>query len=475
MSLHVFASAILISHWLIIVLLSIRVIGRRLPTGYAVAWLAVIFSVPFAGAAAYLLVGEKRLGRLHRQRALQTWTPFRNWQRSVAGPQPSEPEMTGLARHATRLSGFAPVAGNQIDLLEGFDTVVDRMVSDINSATSTCELSFYIWHAAGRVISVCDAIRNAAQRGVRCRVLADAVGSSAFLRSDTARRLEAVGVEIVIALPSSIFNPFGARVDLRNHRKIVVIDETVAYTGSLNMADPRHFKTEAGVGQWVDAMTRITGPAMACLAGVLRADWARESGAAFQPPAMNLGSSQAGPLVQVVPSGPESDADVIHQLILSAIYAAQRELIVTTPYFVPDDSVHTALQAAVGRGVDVTLVLPAQNDSLLVRHASAAYFDDLLLAGASIALFHGGLLHTKSMTIDSTTSLFGSVNLDMRSFYLNFEVSLLIYDAGFTSQLKQLQQSYLRSATLLTLEDWRMRPRSHRAAEDAFRLLGPLL
>jgi cardiolipin synthase len=264
---------------------------------------------------------------------------------------------------------------------------------------------------------------------------------------------------------------------LRNHRKIVVIDERVAYTGSQNLVDPRFFKQEAGAGEWVDAMVRITGPVAAVLSGVFELDWSIETGHGFEPPLpinpklpVSLGS-----VVQVVPSGSDLRPEAIHQLLLTAIYGARRQLIMTTPYFVPDESILTALTSAALRGVDVTLIVPAHNDSILIRYASGAFFDDLMAAGVHIALFNGGLLHTKSLTIDGEISIFGSVNLDMRSLWLNFEISLFVYDPVFTTDLMALQNRYKKDSDQLGLGVWRQRPFWRRFAEDTFRLVGPLL
>jgi cardiolipin synthase len=179
--------------------------------------------------------------------------------------------------------------------------------------------------------------------------------------------------------------------------------------------------------------------------------------------------------MQVAPSGPDFQPDVIHQLLMLAIYMARSELVLTTPYFVPDDAIMTALITAALRGVQVTLIVPARNNSVLVRFASAAHYDELLSAGVRIARFNGGLLHTKSLTIDGHTSIFGSVNLDMRSLWLNFEISLLIYDAEFTGRLCALQYSYLNNSDLLELSPWRQRPAWNRFIENSCRLTAPLL
>jgi cardiolipin synthase len=269
------------------------------------------------------------------------------------------------------------------------------------------------------------------------------------------------------------------RFDLRLHRKILVIDGAVAYTGSLNMVDPRYFKRDADVGQWVDAMVRVEGPAVEGLTATFIEDWELETGEGIEKLAATADIRpvpERGPsAVQVVPSGPLVRNEAIQQVLLMAIYAARRELVLTTPYFVPDESLLTALTSAARRGVEVTIVLPEKVDSRLVRVASRAHQGDLALAGVRVMFFRDGLLHTKSITVDGEFSLFGSLNLDPRSLHLNFEITLAIYDAQCTCELRQLQQSYVDGAEPMDLAAWLSRPALVRFVENAARLLGPLL
>ncbi|HEV7765986.1 MAG TPA: cardiolipin synthase [Thermoanaerobaculia bacterium] len=471
---HLVSTTILVTHWLIVVGLTLRVITRRAPVGVSVAWIAVMFSVPFIGAAVYLLFGEKRLGRRRGARTASTMDAVMRWQASLR--QVRNETAAPLDLLAERVLGFPVQTGNDIELLDDFNAIFDAIVADIDSARETCHLSFYIWHERGRTIDVADALVRAARRGVQCRALADAMGSKQFLKGDLVRRLRQEGVQFRAALPTGSLPTLFSRVDLRNHRKIVVVDDRVAYTGSQNLADPRFFMQDSGAGEWVDAMIRVTGPAVAALDGVFAFDWSVETGDAFDPPTGSAcAASTRGTAVQVAPSGPGSRPEAIHQLLLTAIYAARHELIMTTPYFVPDESTLTALLSAALRGVNVTLIVPAYNNSLLVRYASAAQYDDLLSAGAHVALFKGGLLHTKSLAIDGETSIFGSVNLDMRSLWLNSEISLFVYDSGFTGRLRSLQKKYLDNSEYIDLDSWRQRPRWRQLTENSFRLLGPLL
>jgi cardiolipin synthase len=357
--------------------------------------------------------------------------------------------------------------------------VFTRLLADINAATSTCHLEFYIWNNGGEADRVVDALLRAVARGVTCRVLIDDLGSDKFLRSETAGRLRDGGVRVVGALPGGLMRLPFVRFDLRLHRKIVVIDGRIGYTGSLNLVDPRFFKKDAGVGQWVDAMVRIQGPAVEALQLTFLADWYVESDAELDD-LQKSGDARPQPrvgdcAVQVLPSGPGLALNAVEHVLLMAIYAARQEIVLTTPYFLPSDALSLALIAAARRGVKVILVIPARLDSALVRYASGPYITDLLQAGVRIAHFTGGLLHTKSVTVDGSYCLFGSVNLDPRSLRLNFEILLAIYDREATSQLRALQQQYIDQSQLLDLAAHLARPWPRQVLENFARLLGPLL
>jgi cardiolipin synthase len=317
------------------------------------------------------------------------------------------------------------------------------------------------------------------KRGVRCRVLVDAIGSRAFLKSARAADLRHAGVRVEEALPSGLLHLLFRRPDLRLHRKIVVIDGRVGYTGSLNLADPVLFKRDAGVGQWVDAFARVTGPVVGALAATFREDWAVETGEPPEEiPTDQRPRTETDPgtaVVQVLATGPDHRVNAIEAVVLMALYAARREVILTTPYFVPSESMLFALLSAAGRGVQVTLIVPAKVDSRLVHFASRAHQTDLLRAGVRVALYQRGLLHTKSITVDDQLSLFGSLNLDPRSLRLDFEITLAVYDASFTAALRALQQSYLAESHLLDLADCLARSAVERFAEDSARLVSPIL
>jgi cardiolipin synthase len=266
------------------------------------------------------------------------------------------------------------------------------------------------------------------------------------------------------------------RADIRNHRKIAVIDNRLAYAGSQNLVDPRFFKQDAGVGEWIDMMIRVAGPAVSVLHNIASMDWSIEAGkvASFSDKTIHMQAAGDIP-VQVIPSGPVFRQGAIHQLLMGIIYSARHELVITTPYFAPDDALSEALVAAANRGVDVTLVIPARVDSRLIRYATPALLDSLLAAGIRVAQFEGGLLHTKSITVDGNFCVAGSVNMDMRSLWVNFEISLFVYHAGFCKQLRELQQQYINQSNYADPAQLHNRSKTQRLAANIMRLFAPVL
>jgi cardiolipin synthase len=230
---------------------------------------------------------------------------------------------------------------------------------------------------------------------------------------------------------------------------------------------------------WVDATVRVQGPAAQALGVTFLRDWLLDSDeditdvVCFLP---DIGvPAQDEVLVQLVPSGPGATPLAIHQALLTLIYSAREELIMTTPYFVPDEAMFEALLAAATRGVDVRLIMPTVSDSHLVAAAARAHYEQMLEGGIRIFQYNGGLLHAKTVTVDRNVALIGSTNFDHRSFFLNFEATMFIYDDDFASILRFMQVGYMESAESISLEEWRRRSVWERARDNCAKLMGPLL
>ena len=467
-------------HVAVLVAVALRLFSRRNTNGSAMAWLMLVILVPLVGVVMYLLIGERRLGRTWMRRAIAIQPQVLEWAGgippdSLAAPEALDPGAQGICRLATGAVGMPLMRGHRLQLLADSESAMKSLIADIDAAAVSVHTEFYIWSAGGFVDDFVAALVRAAQRGVTCSALMDSLGSRPFFKTESVARLRAAGVRVVEVLPVNPLRALFVRFDLRDHRKIAVIDRRIAYTGSMNIADPRLFKQDAGVGEWVDAMVRIEGPAAWALEAVSLSLTALQTGADFAPPPPPDLPASGSSLVQIFPSGPQSSSRHIEQLLLEAIYSAQREIVLTTPYFIPSEALLTALRSAAMRGVHVVLIVPARVDSLLVRFASNAYFNDLLPYGVEVLRFTDGLLHTKSMVIDGQVTVFGTVNLDIRSFELNFEVSVIVYDQPFSGATRALQDRYIQRSRPIDPAQWLARPWWRRTAENAVQMMSPLL
>lgn len=443
------------------------------------AWVLVIALAPVVGVVAYILFGEVNLGRkaVERLRAAVAELPPAE---GVAGPS-AEADVAErhvpLFRVGQSVNHFLPVGGNRAELLPDSASAIAAMVKDIDAARSSVHVLFYIWldDASGR--SVMEALKRAAARGVVCRAMADDLGSRALIHSPLWRDMAAAGVRLATALPigNPLLHPFKGRIDMRNHRKIVVIDNAITYCGSQNCADAA-FAVKAKFAPWVDVMARFEGPVVRqnqhLFAGNWMAQVAEDLAPLFAEP---LPPPQPGFVAQVIGSGAGVRYSAMPETFVALMNAARRELVITTPYYVPDEPLQAALCAAARRGVSTTIVFPKRNDSWIVAAASRSYYSELLEAGVQIREYVGGLLHAKTLTLDGEITLIGSANIDRRSFELNAENNILLCDAAFTRTLRARQQVFLDAATPVTRDDADAFSAPRRLWNNTIAMLGPVL
>lgn len=481
---HIEAIVLIVLHVAIVAGVGVRVVLARHTPGSSFAWLLLTAVLPVVGAIIYALIGERPIGRRRANFARAFYAGLPAAVETLTHEERADPEALpapwdGLARLASRSTGMPLMARSSFRLIDGAEAILRQIIADVDAATGSIEMEFYIWNAGGTANEVADALARAAARGVQVRVLLDALGSKEFFKTDWPERMRTGGIDLQAALSVQPWRIPFRRIDLRLHRKVVVIDGRVAYTGSMNLVDPRCFKQGAGVGEWVDAMARAEGPIVGALRAVFLFDWGMQTGS---PPAMSVDAYRAAwaaaggaQFAQVVMSGPGADEAANLRLITQAIASAERSVVLTTPYFVADAALALALENAALRGCEVTLIVPDRNDSLLVEYASRWFFEDLTDAGVRIRRYRGGLLHTKSITVDGALSLFGTANLDIRSLSLNFELMLAIYDPGFTTRLRELQRSYEADSVAVAPEQWRARPVIERLKEGFAFMAAPLL
>lgn len=443
------------------------------------AWITIILALPGVGLVAYFLFGEIRMARAQRERIREIRNHLNAAQIGQVGPRA---QVSGPARPAfaagQATSQFPPVAGNRLTLLPEGDAMMDDIITAIDAACDHVHVLYYIWLPDSTGTRVAQALCAAARRGVACRVLVDDHGARHLIRSPLWRQMQAAGVALERAAP--LGNPlvsllFG-RIDLRNHRKIVVVDNRLSWVGSRNCADAA-FAIKRRFAPWVDILVRLKGPVVRQQQAVFVHDWMTHHAEDLSALLANaLAPEPCGDVTaQVISSGPDDVQTTPSDALCAMIYAATDRLTMTTPYYVPDQSLHVAICSAAERGVAVDLVLPARNDSAIVGAASESLIPELLSAGVSVHLFAPGLIHSKIVTVDGQFAMLGTANLDHRSFDLNYENSLLLACPDFTAELDTRQHSYIDRATPLDRADVAAWPLWRRLRNNVIALASPLL
>ncbi|MFN3525668.1 MAG: cardiolipin synthase [Paracoccus sp. (in: a-proteobacteria)] len=473
------ATLFFLMHTSVSLVIVARVLLRpRIEPSVRLAWIMVIEALPLMGIMAYLLFGEVRMRQADVQRMADARERLTGLRLPGPGTLSDPPEFARPVIAANSAVGGMPaVSGNRLRLLEESDAAIDRLVEAIDAAQDHVHVLFYIWLPDASGTKIAEALIRAEGRGVECRVIVDAVGSRALVRSDLWHRMGQAGAECVTAFPLGLpfFSMLFQRLDLRNHRKILVIDNRVAFTGSRNCADMA-FAIKPRFAPWVDILLSVEGPVVRQLQAVFLGDWmsytGRDLGHMLQ--AVPL-VQQPGKLAQVVATGPDLRAGSVSDCLTGMLHAARDNVVITTPYYVPDAALDAAIQAAARRGVRVTMILPARNDSLIVGATSQGFYYGLLAAGVRLMLFEQGLLHSKIMTVDGRMAMIGSANLDRRSFELNYEVNMGVFDPDLVATLDERQASYAARSRQITLEEVRAWSRLRRLRNNLLALASPLL
>ena len=454
------------------------IVPQRRTAASARAWLLLILFWPWPGVVIYLLIGRAYLPR--RRLALEKKirdTIRRVEPRVMSGSRATWGE-SGQAhlpalQLAAQLSEFPPVEGNRFELLPDYDPAIARLVADIDAARRFAHLLYYIFADDETGRRVAEALIRAARRGVVVRVLMDAVGSRAGL-ARVAPSLRAAGAEVIAVMPLRVWGHNAARFDLRNHRKIAVIDGAVAYFGSQNIvgnrANPGLVNEELAV--------RATGPIVRHLHALIIADRYLETD--DLPPEVDLrspwtGSTASGGRAQVLPSGPGYYEGTAETIMIALMYGAESHIVLTAPYVVPSEAFLAAMCTAARRGVEVELIVDSKSNKPLVQLAQQSCYDAMLAAGVKVLRRTGSFLHAKHMSVDDDIVLIGSSNLDIRSFALNAEVSVLIRDAGVAGELHRIQALYRIDADRVTLEERAGVSSMRRTLENLARLTDSVL
>ena len=465
--------------WLIVVAIQFAVIVRAIlldgRDSYSrAAWLLLLIALPVAGVILYILFGEPWISKGFRKRCRRIDDELRRF-----APIPAQcGDAYSLTANAFRTfeaaSGWPVSIGNTASVTPDSDTAIDMLVADIDSAKTTVHLSFYIWLGDNNGMKVVDAVCRAAQRGVACRVAADAIGSRAMIRSSHWRTMREAGARLCSLLEAPLGMGFlvGRRTDLRNHRKIAVIDGRITYGGSQNCADPA-FLVKRRFAPWVDILVRYEGPVARQADIIFAAAWSLETGEDFSPV---MGTDPPAPSAHgfaaiATGTGPLSPPGTMSDMFVSVLSEAQRDITITTPYFAPDPPLIGAIVAAARRGVEVRIIFPHRNDSRIVGAISRAYYPVLAKAGVRIFEYRGGMLHAKTLLADDVLTLVGSSNMDRRSLDLNFENSILSQSAELAAQLRERQCRWLDNAIEIDRDAATSRPIPRRLADNLLTII----
>ena len=467
---------------LVIRVLAVGIIpGNRRPTT-AMAWLLGIFFVPFVGIILFLLFGNFKLSSRRRQQQQDVNDRVRAGISALADVESDYPGpdwVRSAAELNRRLGSLPMVDGNSVDLIPGYPDSILEMTKAVRKAKKFVNAEFYIMSTDHITDDLMTALEEAAERGVEVRVLFDHIGTLRVKGyRNLLKRLRAGKIQWKRMLPLLPIHGQWRRPDLRNHRKIMVIDGEVAFTGSQNLIEPsynnpRHRKVGR---EWVELMARLRGPIVPTLNVVFTTDWLSETDESLEAQLeaqleLPAETAPGNVTAQVVPSGPGFSTENNLRLFNTLIYSAQHRISICSPYFVPDDSLLYAITTAAQRGVDVELFVSEKGDQFLVHHAQQSYYQALLEAGVRIYLYKAPfVLHAKHFTVDDEVAVLGSSNMDMRSFSLNMEVSVMLLGADIVNSMRAVEDTYRDISHELRLEDWMRRPLAARYVDNVARL-----
>ena len=465
----------IVAEWAIRVSALILIPFRRTPDS-ARAWLLLMLFVPVPGLLLYWLIGRPTYPRSRLKRLAKAAIQLQDASDEIAHSSACRrPELSDRFRPAALLieniGRFPALGANAISLIADYGGAIDMLVSDIDLAEHHVHIQMYILASDDTGEKVMAALDRAASRGIECRVLIDAIGSRQWSRRVT-QQLSARGIKVAQSLPVAPWRRGSARTDLRNHRKIAVIDGVIGHVGSQNIVNAEAAKGIVNE----ELVARVTGPVVVEMQTVFAIDWLLETDEALSGPQFfRHDGGSGGSTAQLMPSGPDYGEVGIGHLTVALIHGALERVLITTPYFIPEAALLQALRIAVLRGVTVDLIVPSVSDNRFVRLAQQSYYSELLESGVNVRLYDRWFLHAKHLTIDDEVALIGSSNVDVRSFVLNAEVTLIAYDQAVVADLRAHQERYIDAAELLTKKGWDSRSRMVKIGENIARLVSPLL
>lgn len=462
------------------------IVPRNRKPSSGTAWLLLIFFFPTFGALIFLIIGNPKLPRKRRQaqeisdtliaELLAKFRQKKNGKKLLQTTVPKKYQR--LATLSESLSKLPAFEGNSIDILPEYDEAILQIAKDIDQAEHFVHLEYFIIVLDGTTEPLFEAMSSAVQRGVKVRVLYDSLSTKRYPKwKQTLQHMRDAGIHIQPMLPLKLPGRGYVRPDLRNHRKLVVIDGLTGYTGSQNLVQRNYHRKDDLY--YDELVVRIQGPVVLQLAAVFLTDWYTETGVMLDHKDIGVKASElqsSGEVqAQILPSGPGYDYENNLMLFTDLIHTAEQSITIVNPYFVPDDALSTAIISAARRGVSVTLINSEVMDQWMVGHAQRSFYETMLEAGVEIHLYHKPiLLHSKFMVVDDDLVAVGSSNLDIRSFVLDLEVTLFVYDTKTAQKFTRIANEYLKRSNKVCLDEWHKRPQRQKLMDSIARLTSAL-
>ena len=470
----------------IVKIIAVGVVPENRRPSSSSAWLLLILFVPIIGIPAFLMLGSPYINQRRARIQAEANELLHEGADDLPDVPPSldaAPEFVSVAQLGRALTALPMVTGDSHGVISDYEASIERMAELVDEAHEYVHVEIYImaWDKTTDVFF--RALERASARGVEVRVLFDHIGSRKYPGFHRlGKRLNAAGIEWHLMLPFIPWRGKARRIDLRNHRKLLVIDGKQAMMGSQNMIDSSYLnRKNSQIGRnWHDIMVELSGPIVAAIEAAFSTDWYSESGQALgiRPYERDGNEPEVGgatSAMQLIPSGPGFTTSPNLKVFTSMMYLAQKRLAIVSPYFVPDESLLAAVETAAWRGVDVELYVSEQADQYMVDRAQSSYYRSLLEAGVRIFLYpKPAVLHTKCFIVDDIYAVMGSSNMDMRSFGLNYEISLLTTGGDLVDDIVDVVAGYQDVSRELTLEEWEKRPWPRRYMESVMRLTSSL-
>lgn len=471
-------------------ILAIGVVPEGRKPAASSAWLLAILLIPIIGLPLFLLMGSPYINRRRHRIQQRSDAMIRDVQANIPDVPAHarvSPELESIIRLNRRLTRMPAVTGTNEGFYSDYEEAIRAMTRAVDSARHTVHAQIYIISWDDTTDPFFRALERAVTRGVKVRLLFDHVGSWKYPGyMKLGRRLDAIGIDWHLTLPLQPWKWRFRRPDLRNHRKMLLIDGNRGFIGSQNMIDSSYnLRANRKKGlHWIDTMVELTGPVVSSMEMVFAVDWYSESGEALALPETGSGPKMPAEkgninVLQLVPSGPGYTTEPNLRLFNSIVHHAKERLVLCSPYFIPDETLLEAVTTACYRGVRVELYVNEKGDQFIVSHAQSSYYAALLEAGVHIYRYPApAILHSKFVIADpdsaNAVGVLGSSNLDMRSFGLNYEISLLVASGNIIDSLSELTDRYQAASTELTAEDWAKRPLLKRYVDNVMRLTSAL-